>query len=81
MPASSAAWITFLSFIEPPGWIIASTPASTNCSIPSAKGKNASEAATEFVSLSGKNSKALLEAILQLSNLLGWPEPIPIVEF
>ena len=31
--------------------------------------------------LSGKNSDALLDAILQLSNLLGCPEPIPIVDF
>ena len=81
MPASFAALIALLSFTEPPGWIIAFTPLSINCSIPSGKGKKASEAATEFVSFSGKNSSALFVAILQLSNLLGWPAPIPIVDF
>ena len=79
IPASFAASIIFLSFIEPPGWIIASTPVSASCSIPSGKGKKASDAATEFLIFSGTNSNALLVAILQLSNLLGWPEPIPIV--
>ena len=43
-------------------------------------GKKASEAATEFIIFSGKNCKALLDAILQLSNLLGCPDPIPIVD-
>ena len=61
--------------------MIASTPASTSSLIPSGKGKNASEAATELIIFSGTNFKALFEAILQLSNLLGWPDPIPIVDF
>ena len=81
MPASFATLIAFLSFIDPPGWIIAPTPKLANSSIPSGKGKKASDAATEFLILSFKNSKAFLEAILQLSSLLGCPEPIPIVDF
>ena len=40
--------ITFLSFIEPPGCITASTPIFANSSIPSGNGKKASDAATEF---------------------------------
>jgi len=80
MFALFAASITFLSFIEPPGWIIALTPTFINSSIPSTNGKNASEAATEFISFSGKNCNALFDAILQLSNLLGCPAPIPIVD-
>ena len=80
-PALFAALITFLSFIEPPGWIIASTPASANSSMPSGKGKKASEAATEFAIFSGANCNAFLDAILQLSNLLGCPAPIPIVDY
>ena len=60
--------------------MIALTPTSINCSIPSGKGKKASDAATEFGIFSGKNSNAFAEAILQLSNLLGCPEPIPIVD-
>ena len=79
-PSSFADLITFLSFIEPPGWIMASTPASANSSMPSGKGKKASEAATEFVIFSGANCSAFWEAILQLSNLLGCPVPIPIVD-
>ena len=79
-PALFAALITFLSFIEPPGWIIASTPASASSSTPSGKGKKASDAATEFAIYSGANCNAFLDAILQLSNLLGCPSPIPIVD-
>ena len=51
-----------------------------NSSIPSGKGKKASEAATEFIIFSGKKFNALLDAILQLSNLLGCPDPIPMVD-
>ena len=80
MPALFAVSIIFLSFIEPPGWIIAFTPSSINWFIPSAKGKKASEAATEFSNFSGENSFALFDAILQLSNLLDCPAPIPIVD-
>ena len=80
IPALFAARITLLSFIEPPGWITASTPAAASSSIPSAKGKKASEAATEPTILFGANFIALSHAILQLSNLLGWPAPIPIVD-
>ena len=38
------------------------------------------EKKTEFAILSGENCNAFLEAILQLSNLLGCPAPIPIVD-
>ena len=79
-PALFATSITFLSFIEPPGWIIASIPTSASSSIPSEKGKKASDAATEFVIFSGINCKAFWDAILQLSSLLGCPAPIPMVD-
>ena len=46
-PASSAAAITSSSRIEPPGWITAVAPASATTCSPSAKGKKASDAATE----------------------------------
>ena len=47
---------------------------------PSANGKNASEATTEFLIFFGENFFAFCIAILQLSSLLGCPAPIPIVE-
>ena len=54
------------------------TPDWINFSIPSTNGKKASEAAT--ISVEGfVNFFILSIAIWQLSNLLGWPEPIPIV--
>ncbi len=46
MPALSAAAMTSLSRIEPPGWITAVAPAAMIASSPSANGKNASDAAT-----------------------------------
>ena len=78
--ALSAAFITSWSLIEPPGWTIILTPALTKILIPSAKGKKASEAAIEFFILDGWKFFAFFVAILQLSNLLGWPAPTPIVE-
>ena len=80
-PALFAASITFLSFIEPPGWMIACTPTWASSSTPSGKGKKASDAATEFIIFSGTNWDAFWDAILQLSSLLGCPAPIPIVDF
>ena len=80
IPALFATSIIFLSFIEPPGWIIAPTPTLINSWIPSEKGKKASDAATEFIIFSGANCNALDAAILQLSNLFGCPDPIPIVD-
>ena len=59
---------------------MALTPTSINSSTPSGKGKKPSEAATEFIIFFGTNCNALLDAILQLSNLLVCPEPIPIVD-
>ena len=70
-----------MSLIEPPGWIIAFTPYSINSWTPSGKGKKASDAATESSNFSGTNSLALVQEILQLSNLLGWPDPMPIVDW
>ena len=43
----------FLSLIEPPGCTIIFTPAFIKVFMPSANGKNASDAATEFINLSG----------------------------
>ena len=40
--------IIFLSLIDPAGWTIAETPDCTSFSIPSTKGKKASDAATTF---------------------------------
>ena len=80
MPALFAASIIFLSLIEPPGWMIALMPTFINSWIPSGKGKKASDAATEPIIFLGKNCNALLDAILQLSNLFGCPEPMPIVD-
>jgi hypothetical protein len=47
MPAASAAAMTSLSRIDPPGWMTEVTPASAAASSPSANGKKASEASTE----------------------------------
>ena len=49
--------------------------------MPSGNGKKASDAATQFLIFSGTNCDAFCTAILQLSNLLGCPAPIPIVDF
>ena len=75
-----AALITSWSLIEPPGCTIVLTPALIRAFIPSANGKKASDAATEFLIFEDWNCFAFWTAILQLSNLLGWPAPIPIVE-
>ena len=75
-----AAFITSWSLIEPPGCTMVLTPALISVLRPSAKGKKASEAAIEFLIFEDWNCFAFWTAILQLSNLLGWPAPIPIVE-
>ena len=75
-----AALITSWSLIEPPGWTIVLTPALIKVVIPSAKGKKASEAATEFFIFDDWNCLAFCVAILQLSNLFCCPAPMPIVE-
>ena len=74
-----AALMTSWSLIDPPGWIIVLTPALIRAFIPSAKGKKASDAAIEFLIFEDWNFFAFWTAMLQLSNLLGWPAPIPIV--
>ena len=60
--------------------MIACTPTLASSSIPSGKGKKASDAATEFVIFSETNCDAFWDAILQLSSLLGCPAPIPMVD-
>ena len=60
--------------------MITFTPAFIRVLIPSGKGKKASEAATELFNFFCWNFLAFWVAILQLSILLGWPAPIPIVE-
>ena len=75
-----AQFITSWSLIDPPGWIIILTPALIKASTPSVNGKKASDAAIEFLIFWGWNFLAFCIAILQLSNLLGCPAPIPIVE-
>ena len=51
--ALSANFIVSVSLIDPPGWTITLTPALINSLTPSEKGKKASDAATEFLSLLG----------------------------
>ena len=48
VPVWLANFIISLSLIDPEGCITAETPDCTNFSMPSTKGKNASEAATTF---------------------------------
>ena len=85
MPWASAASITSLSRTDPPGWITAVAPASMQASMPSANGKNASDATTEpLVSGSGSfnsvaASSALRAAIRAESTRLIWPAPMPTV--
>src|SRR5262249_25272312 len=84
-PRSSAALITSLSRIDPPGWITAVAPASIAASRPSANGKKASDATTDpRVSGSCKPaslaaSSALRAAMRAASTRLIWPAPIPTV--
>ncbi len=75
-----ANFIISLSLIEPEGCITADTPELTKVSKPSTNGKKASDAAIILLLFSKEwNCLILLIAILQLSNLLGCPDPIPIV--
>ena len=78
MSVRLANLIISLSLIDPEGCITAEIPDWTSFSIPSTKGKNASEAATISL-LKSWNLFILSIAIWQLSSLLGWPEPIPTV--
>src|ERR1700730_2079467 len=85
MPASSAAFITSSSRIDPPGWITAVAPASIATNSPSANGKNASDATTEPLVMgcasfaSSAASCALRAAIRAESTRLIWPAPMPTV--
>ena len=56
------------------------TPAFIKVFIPSAKGKKASDAAMECLIFEDWTGFAFGNAILQLSNLLRCPAPMPIVE-
>src|SRR5437762_3328589 len=58
MPCSSAACTTSASRTEPPGWMIAVTPARPASSIPSRKGKNASGYPLDFPLRSGEGGEA-----------------------
>ena len=84
-PALSAAAITSLSRIDPPGWITAVTPAAAAASSPSAKGKKATEATTEpYARLSGRlaafaAASAFQAAMRALSTRFIWPAPMPAV--
>jgi hypothetical protein len=62
--------------MEPPGWMTAMTPALAASSIPSAKGKKASEASM----LPWALSPARLAACTTESTRLGWPVPMPTVD-
>ena len=76
---------TALSLTDPPGWITALAPASINASRPSAKGKNASDAATDPIVRGCANpclvavSCAFCTAIRAESTRLIWPAPLPAV--
>ena len=82
---SSAAAITSRSLMDPPGWIIAVTPALTAEIKPSGKGKNASLATTLPI-VNGWSKLAISAAAIALfvaifveSILLICPAPIPVV--
>ena len=66
MPCSFAAAIESESLIDPPGWIMEDTPISLAASMPSRKGKNASDTIIERLAF----SPALLAAILTASTRL-----------
>ena len=73
MLCSLAAWMTSSSLMDPPGWMIAVTPALAASSTPSLKGKNASYAITQ----PWVGSLAFMVAIFAESTRLIWPAPIP----
>ena len=76
---SFANLIISLSLIDPDGWITAETPDWISFSIPSTNGKKASEAAT--ISIFGLDKFFhFVYCNLTTINLLGWPDPIPIVD-
>src|SRR6266568_5189755 len=65
------------SFTEPPGWMMAPTPARAASSTPSAKGKKASEANTAPAG-SCPCWRALCTARNEASTRDIWPAPMPI---
>ena len=69
-----------MSLIEPDGCTTAVTPDCTNLSIPSTKGKKASDAATILSSGLFIKIFPFFNGYLALSNLLGCPAPIPTVD-
>ena len=79
-PAASAAATTSSSRTEPPGWMIALTPASIASCGPSAKGKNASEASDRAgEQLRAGTRVAFSTAMRTASTRLICPAPMPIV--
>ena len=77
-PAARTAATTSASRFEPPGWMIAPTPASSAACGPSGNGKNASDASTAPVT-SCPCALALPSASSTASTRLVWPPPMPIV--
>src|SRR2546430_4530374 len=73
----SAAAITSASFTEPPGWMIARTPAWAASSTPSGEGKNASEANTAPAG-SWPCWRGLWTARNEAYTRDVWPAPIPL---
>src|ERR1019366_8529822 len=74
IPAAVAASMTSGSRTDPPGATTARTPASNSTWSPSAKGMNASDAATEPAA---RSTPALVTASWQESTRLTWPIPTP----
>ncbi len=75
IPASSHAFITYSSRIEPPGWIILVIPALLASSIASSFGKNASLAQVAPF----ERPLDFIMAITIESTLDIWPAPTPTV--
>src|SRR3989338_6034738 len=75
IPASSHAFITYSSLMEPPGWIILVMPAFLASSIASSLGKNASLAQVAPL----ESPLDFIMAMTIESTLDIWPAPIPTV--
>ena len=75
-PCSSAAAMTSLSLTDPPVCTTAVAPAAAIASSPSRNGMNASDAATDPTSRSGRIAAAFIRATLTESTRLICPAPI-----
>ena len=78
MPCSLAAVMTSSSRTEPPGWMMARTPAAAAASTPSRKGKKASLAST-LPWVSRPSFWAFRTAICEAKTRLVCPAPMPMV--